>query len=65
MGFCWFVALAFKSVLKVPVVIVGTLSQPRAELCSVAQVGVGANSSAFKVSSAYIRNIIDHGEGIV
>jgi hypothetical protein len=31
----------------------------------VAQVGVGANSSAFKVSRAYIRNTIDHREGIV
>jgi hypothetical protein len=62
MGFCSFEALAFNSAWEAPAVMVGRLAQPRAELCSVAQVGVGANSTPLEVSKAYTRKAIDHKE---
>jgi hypothetical protein len=60
--FCWLVALAFNSPWKIPAVVVGRLSQGRAELCSVAQVRVGANSNVFEVSNAQIRRTALHRE---
>lgn len=62
MGFCSFGALAFSSAWEAPAVMAGRLAQPRAELCSVAQVGVGANSRPWEVSKAYTRKAIDHKE---
>jgi hypothetical protein len=41
---------------------VGRFAKPRAGVCSVAQVGVGANSSPFEVSRMYTRKLIDHKE---
>jgi hypothetical protein len=58
-GFCCFPALTFNSAWETPAVMVGRFAQPRAELCSVAKVGVGANSTAFEVLKTYKSKVID------